>query len=103
MGRSPRGLPAPALKELHRALVLLGRGARLERSQVPALAGFGIDLARIEAILAGSELSDHRCNPPNGSRWGPLEPAPAAPQELQIPPSGLSVCHCRATARRRSK
>src|SRR5438067_2187059 len=97
MGRSPRGASALALKELHRALVLLGRGARLERSQVPAPPGFGIELARIEPVLTGSELSDHRCNPPNGSRCGPLEPALDTPRELQISPSGLSVCHCRTT------
>src|SRR6266850_2617446 len=66
MGRGPHGPSVPALKELHRALVLLGRGARLERSQVPAPAGFGIDLARIEAVLAGSQLSDH---PWHSSEW----------------------------------
>src|SRR5438876_7794205 len=84
MGRSPRGPSALALKELHRALVLLGRGARLERSQVPAPAGFGIELARIEPILTGSEFSDHRCNPPNGFRCSPLEPGRAAPSGLQF-------------------
>src|SRR5437870_6363923 len=74
MGRSPRGPSALALEELHRALVLFGRGARLERPQVPAPAGFGIELARIEPVLTGSELSDHPGNPPNGFRCSPLDP-----------------------------
>ena len=37
---------------LHRALVLLRRRLRLERSEIPALAGFRVFLARIEAISA---------------------------------------------------
>src|SRR5207249_1556451 len=48
-----------ALEELHVPLVPLGRRARGERPQVPALAGPGIDLPRIEAVLARPELADH--------------------------------------------
>src|SRR5437773_1077742 len=84
MGRSPRGPSALALKELHRALVLFGRGARLERSQVPAPAGFGIELARIESVRTGSKFSDHGGNPPNGFRRSPLEPWRGAPSGLQF-------------------
>jgi hypothetical protein len=39
-------------EKLHGALMLLGFLMRLERAQVPALAGLWINLSRIEAILA---------------------------------------------------
>jgi hypothetical protein len=45
---------------LHGAFVFLGGGARGEGSEVVALAGFGIFLARVEPVFAGFELADHR-------------------------------------------
>src|SRR5262249_57167991 len=48
------------LEILHRALVLLGRRARLERAEIAAAAGLRVDLAGIEAIAARAELADHR-------------------------------------------
>src|SRR6188508_3532441 len=68
-------MPAPPsavpLEVLHRALVLLGGGARLEGAQVAALAGPGVLLARVEAVAAGLELADHRRAPRSGNpgRW----------------------------------
>src|SRR5438132_9271900 len=51
-----------ALEILHVALMLLGGGARFERSEIAALAGARIDLAGVEAEPAGTELADHcRC------------------------------------------
>src|SRR5215469_9227648 len=52
-----------ALEILHGALVLLGRRARVERTEVAAAAGLRVDLARIEAIAARLELADHRRPP----------------------------------------
>jgi len=48
------------LEILHGALVLLGRCARLERAEITAATGLRVDLARIEAIAARTELADHR-------------------------------------------
>jgi hypothetical protein len=45
-------LLATMLKELHGPLVLFGRRARIERSKVLSLSGFGIFLARVEPILS---------------------------------------------------
>src|SRR5205814_1333350 len=50
---------APALEELHRPLVFSGGGKRLERTQVPPLAGLGVRLARVEPIQSGFEFADH--------------------------------------------
>ena len=47
------------LEELHGFLMLLRRGARLERAEVTALAGLGILFARIEPVLAGGKFADH--------------------------------------------
>src|ERR1700759_3449252 len=47
------------LEILHVSLVLFGRGARLEGAEITALAGLRVDLARIEPVLAGSQLADH--------------------------------------------
>src|SRR5690349_16373394 len=63
-GRRPDGgssadSPAP-LEELHRALVLLGRRARLEGAEVPPLASLRVLLARVQTVLARLELPDHR-------------------------------------------
>jgi hypothetical protein len=49
-----------ALKELHFALVLFGRFARIERSQVPPFASFGILFARVKPVFAGLELANHK-------------------------------------------
>jgi hypothetical protein len=51
---------AAALEMLHRTLVLFGRRARLERAEIAPLAGFRIELARIETIASGFELANHR-------------------------------------------
>src|SRR5882757_64229 len=53
------GRQSVALEVLHRALVLLRGGARLEGAEVAALAGLGIGLARIEAVFARRKLADH--------------------------------------------
>src|SRR5205085_9524412 len=49
---------AAALEVLDLALVLFGLGAGLEGAEVAALAGLGIELARIEAVFAGFQLAD---------------------------------------------
>ena len=48
-----------SFEELDRAFVSLCRGSRLERSEVAALAGPGILLARVESVFAGREPSNH--------------------------------------------
>src|SRR5690348_5258429 len=48
-----------ALEVLHGALVFLGGGARREGAEIPSPPRFGIRLARIQPVLAGSELADH--------------------------------------------
>src|SRR2546430_17528540 len=48
------------LEELHGPLVPQGGGTRRERPEVPALAGPGIPLHRVESILPGREFADHR-------------------------------------------
>jgi hypothetical protein len=48
-----------AFEVLNRALVCLGFFARSESSQVAALAGLGIFLAGVEAVLAGRQFADH--------------------------------------------
>src|SRR5262245_8705087 len=53
-----RGTSVP-LEELHRALVLFSRRARLERAKIAAPPGPRIDLARVKPITAGLELADH--------------------------------------------
>jgi hypothetical protein len=47
-------------KILYCPLVLLCGCARLKRSQISALSGFGVFFSGIEPILAGFEFSDHR-------------------------------------------
>jgi hypothetical protein len=47
------------LEELDRALVLFGLLARGERAQVAALAGPGVDLPRIQSVLARLEFAYH--------------------------------------------
>lgn len=47
------------LEKLHRALVRFGRGAGLEGSEVAALAGPGIGLARVQPEFAGGQFADH--------------------------------------------
>jgi hypothetical protein len=51
------------LEKLHGTLVVLGFLACVKRSQVSAFAGFGIKFARIETVLARSELAYHGCSP----------------------------------------
>jgi hypothetical protein len=51
------------LEILHLALMLFGRHARFEGAEVAALAGFRVQLARIEPVLAGSQLADHDNSP----------------------------------------
>jgi hypothetical protein len=50
---------AVPFEELHGALMLLGRRARLEGAEVPALAGFWILLSGVESVFPGLELADH--------------------------------------------
>lgn len=40
-------------------LMLLSCCFGIESAQVPAFFGFGVDLARINAVLAGFEFTDH--------------------------------------------
>ncbi|CDX28199.1 hypothetical protein MPLA_1350016 [Mesorhizobium sp. ORS 3359] len=47
------------LEILHFAFVLFGGFARLESAEIAALAGPGIDLARIEPVFAGFQFADH--------------------------------------------
>src|SRR5437870_3704974 len=54
-----RGLSVP-LEELDLSLVVQRGFARIERAQVAPLAGLGIDPARVDPVLAGSEFADHR-------------------------------------------
>src|SRR6185437_7958303 len=87
-GAGQRGYLVP-LEILHVALVLLGRGARLEGTEIAALAGLRIDLAGIKPVLARLQFADHGCGPvcvPHLSmaharglfRGGGHDPAPAA-------------------------
>lgn len=48
-----------SLEVLHVTLMLFGSRARLERTEVAALAGTRILLSRIQTIFAGLELADH--------------------------------------------
>ena len=48
------------LEELHRALVFQRSRPTLERAEVSPLTGFGIPLARVEAIPARRQFSNHR-------------------------------------------
>ena len=50
---------------LNGPLMLLGRRATLERSEVPPLPGFRIGLSRVEPVLTGFQFANHgggRCN-----------------------------------------
>jgi hypothetical protein len=47
------------LEILHRLLMLLRRRAVLEGAEVAAFAGLGVELARIEPVLAGFQFADH--------------------------------------------
>src|ERR1700741_2522439 len=56
-----------ALEVLHRALMLLGRRARLECAEVAPAAGLRVGFARIKPVSAGFELADHRRLQSSGS------------------------------------
>lgn len=47
------------LEVLNIALVFLGGGACIERSEIPALPRFGIDLSGVEPEFSGFEFTDH--------------------------------------------
>jgi hypothetical protein len=49
-----------ALEELNRALVLLGGRTAAERAEVSATPGLRVLLARLEPVLPGFQLPDHR-------------------------------------------
>jgi hypothetical protein len=57
-GTSRRPLPA-TLEILYRAFVLLSSSARRERAEIAPFSGLRIDLARVEAVLAEFDFSDH--------------------------------------------
>ena len=59
--RPSRGcfLSLSVLEELNRPLVLLRGASGLERTEVPPPATFGVDLSRVEAILARFQLPNH--------------------------------------------
>ena len=61
------------LEILHRALVLLGGGAGLERAEIAPPAGLRVELARIEAVAAGLKFADHviLLRPPMSSEFVP--------------------------------
>jgi hypothetical protein len=50
--QAPPPLPSLQLEILHLPLVLLGRLARIERAEVPPLAGLFVLLARLEAVFS---------------------------------------------------
>jgi hypothetical protein len=49
-----------SLEVLNFALVLLGGCPRLECTQIAALAGFRIDLSRVQAVATRGKFPDHR-------------------------------------------
>jgi hypothetical protein len=59
--RSSRGrfLSLSVLEELNRPLVLLRGASGLERTEVPPPATIGVDLSRVEAVLARFQLTNH--------------------------------------------
>ena len=57
--RLPMKNLALSLEELDRPLMLLGRLARGERAEILAALGARVELARVQAILAVAEFSDH--------------------------------------------
>jgi hypothetical protein len=58
--RCGRRLMSASLKILYRALVLLGRGARLECAEISPPARLRILIARIKAVAARFKLANHR-------------------------------------------
>jgi hypothetical protein len=55
--------------------MFLRRGKIVERSEIAALAGLGVFLARIKTVFAGSQLADHDLSFPldrNGLRRLPF-------------------------------
>ena len=60
-GRCSSALEASsgAFEKLDGSLVLLGGGSTFKRSEISALARFGIFLSRVEPIFSGFQLPDH--------------------------------------------
>src|SRR5687768_11014641 len=90
---------AATLEELDGALVFLRRRARAERAQVSPLSGSRIELARVQSVLAGFELADHRdlpfCDTPRSAE----HPQRSACKRLSVPymflTRTLSPAQCR--------
>src|SRR6188768_307803 len=78
------------LEVLHRALVLLRGGARPEGSEISALAGFPIELARVEPVFSGAELADH------AHQW-------STDRSTALPQDDESVCGILTTRRARRR
>jgi hypothetical protein len=51
--------PSMPFEILHGSLMLLGRGQCRKGSQIPALAGFRVNLSRIKTVLSGRQLANH--------------------------------------------
>src|ERR1700691_1175611 len=58
------------LEELDGALVFLGGGARRERAEILAALRAGVDLARIQSILATRKFPDHVASRTNPCSYG---------------------------------
>lgn len=56
---SPQLSGLVTFEELNRPLVLLGLFARVKRAEIASLPRLRIDLSGIEAVLSGSQLSNH--------------------------------------------
>lgn len=80
------------LEVLDRTLVLLGCGARFERSQIPAPSGLRIELAGVQPVLAGAEFSYHttrwcdRCTVSSAGRGRALARSPSCGNLLAFAP-----------------
>src|SRR5262249_36307047 len=84
--REARDLAAPALEELHRALMLLGRLPASKRAEIAPLAGARVLLARIEPVLARFQLADHDIDQRSGVWTGSSPLRERALDREKIPP-----------------